>query len=260
MRRPWIVLITSICIQFAGCTLGYLYLTSRANPSGLVALAIPSVLALVFSLLFNLPRAWVIFNLLVPLGGAAVILGSLPSWIFLLGFILLGALHLPALWTHVPYYPTPVSLYERIVSKLPTDTPFTFIDIGCGMGGLLRYASQQRPNGNFYGVEISVLPFLVSTLRSLGRKNLSVSFKSFWDLNLSQFDYIYAFLSPAPMEALGAKFKSEASDHTRLISNSFEIPDLTPSSVETVSKERGMTLFFYSRSALCSNEQRVAIH
>lgn len=215
-----------LCISIAAQGIGFAagdWVMSRI-PHELVGILIPGVIALTITSLLNLPRSWRIVNALFPAALYILFTLNVPSWTFLAVLLFFATLHLPALWTRVPYYPTPKEIYNGILQELPSDKDFTFIDIGCGMGDLLRYLSMHRPNGTFYGVEIALFPYLMSKLKSVGQRNLHVSFRSFWKLNLGDYDYIYAFLSPAPMEALWGKLKMEKAAGALFLSNSFETP------------------------------------
>ena len=51
---------------------------------------------------------------------------------------------------------------------------------------------------------------------------------SLWNLPLGEYRVVYAFLSPAPMQALWAKAQREMKPGTILISNTFRIPGVVP--------------------------------
>ena len=178
------------------------------------------------ALFLRLPTPWKLVNAILPLTAALSLTVSLPSWLFVVPFIGLALLHTPALWTRVPYYPTSRAAYPLILAELPAGEAFTFIDIGCGFGDLLVFLQKHRPLGRYYGVEIGVLPYLVSKGKSLthGGGAISVSFKDLNRLDLSEFDYIYAFLSPAAMTSLWSKARQEMRPGCTFITNSFEAP------------------------------------
>lgn len=186
------------------------------------------------SRLLNYPTPWMLLNLFLPAG--IFVASALPaSYVFLIILVAIGIVFLPTFWTRVPYYPTHLDLYERILTKLPTDRPFTFIDLGCGFGDLLIHLAKERPNGRFTGIEIGFLPFLVSLLRSILLKNVSIRFKSIWNVKLGDYSYVYAFLAPPPMGKLYAKCKGEMPQGTTLLVNSFPVPDVEPDLVENIS-------------------------
>ena len=100
----------------------------------------------------------------------------------------------------------------------------TLLDLGCGFGGVLRQLAGLRPDAKLDGVEIAPLPALVAWLRLHGVSQCRVRRGDFWRLDLSQYDLVYAFLSPAPMAALWEKVRREMRPGTVFVSNSFAIP------------------------------------
>lgn len=178
----------------------------------------------------SLPVSWRVLNLAVPIG---VICSVTNEWssLYPLAFLLLCLLlFAPAFWTRVPYYPTRPLAYPSICRLVPSDRPINFVDLGCGFGGLLLFLSRERPDGKFEGVEIGVLPWLVTLFRFAAsplRARLSVKFASLWAVDLSKYDLVYAFLSPAPMEDLWRKAKSEMKPGSVFVTNSFP-PLLAP--------------------------------
>jgi len=172
----------------------------------------------------QLSTPWILVNALLPFGAASSLAVSIPHELFLILSLVLVATYLPAFWTRVPYYPTQRAAYSVLLAQLPNDRPFTCVDVGCGFGDLLTVLAAQRPNGRFVGIEIGPPPFLVAKLKSLTRPNLSIRFQSMWSFELSGFDYVYCFLSPAPMERLWAKAQREMKSGALFISNSFPAP------------------------------------
>lgn len=158
--------------------------------------------------------------------------------------MILALLHLPAWWSQVPYYPSPKEVYDDVSQLLPKDGEFRFIDIGCGVGKLLNYLSLNHSNGHFTGVEISFLPYIMAKIRNITRPNVEIRYKSFWTMNLSHYDYIYAFLSPAPMQRIWEKANTECKKGALFISNSFKAP-ANESFTKEVSPKLGGVLYIY---------------
>jgi hypothetical protein len=80
----------------------------------------------------------------------------------------------------------------------------------------------------FSGCEIAPLPAWVARVRAAVAGRFRAGQGDFWTLDLSDYDVIYAFLSPAPMQALWEKVTREARPGTLLISNSFGVPGAEP--------------------------------
>ncbi len=209
-----------------------------------VSLLLATAVAFGLAAWIGLPLPWKCFNVILPVAAASSLAIEIPAWIFLIPLVLLAAVYAPAIWTRVPYYPTPTSAYALILAELPTDRPFTFIDIGCGFGDLLTFLSQRRPNGRFIGVEVGPLPYLVSALRSTRHSNLSIAFQDMWRLNLGEYDFVYTFLSPAAMPRVWEKASREMNDGALFITNSFPVP-ADPSEVLDVKDERASKLYLH---------------
>jgi hypothetical protein len=79
-------------------------------------------------------------------------------------------------------------------------------------------------------VESAPLPFLWSWLRIRlgGYRNCNVRWGSLWNHDLAQYDVVFAYLSPVPMERLWRKARAEMRPGTIFISSTFAVPEQTP--------------------------------
>ncbi len=202
--------------------------------------------ACVAASLLALSTSWRIVNAVLPVAAAASLSAEVPSWIFLVIFISLLCIYAPAFWTRVPYYPTPRAAYSLILAELPTDRPFTFLDIGCGFGDMLFFLSKHRPNGSFVGIEIGLIPWLYGSLKArlFARTRVSIRFQNMWTEPLGRYDIVYTFLSPAPMEQMWEKVSAEMRPGTLFITNTFEVP-APADEVLSVKDERCSHLFLH---------------
>lgn len=213
--------------SFAAQAIGFAaaLLASNVISSPLVQILIHSIVAFLCAGAMRLSRPWQIFNLAVPLLVPALAAFQIPSWIIFGTVLVLLLIYIPTFWTRVPFYPTSLPMYEAILEQLPDSEPFTFMDFGCGFGSLLVFLAEKRPLGRFAGVEISPLPFLVSKARGMfSRNRIEIAFADFWKLDVSSFDYVYAFLAPPPMADLWKKCISEMKKGSVLLINSFPVP------------------------------------
>jgi SAM-dependent methyltransferase len=147
--------------------------------------------------------------------------------------------------TRVPLYLTSARARDAIAGLLPPDRPFRFVDLGCGLGGLLRALSSRCPAGSYMGVELAPLPALLSRLRLAGLARCEAVRGDFWQLDFAGFDVIYAFLSPAPMQALWRKIEREARPGTLFISNSFPVPGVAPHEQIPLRESGGRALYVW---------------
>lgn len=192
--------------------------------------------------LFRAPRPWQYLNFLLPIVLALTSEVALPRTLLFATAVLLFLIYIPTFWTRVPYYPTSDPMYEVILRKLPTDRAFVFIDLGCGFGRLLAFLADRAPQGQFEGVEIGILPYLVSKIRSLRRPNVTIRFQSFWKLPFDRYDFVYAFLAPGPMPALWEKVHAEMHRGSSFLTNTFAVP-AEATSTTTVDDNHRCTLY-----------------
>ena len=120
--------------------------------------------------------------------------------------------------------------------------------MGLGIGGILLYLATRRPDAQLTGIESAPLPFLVSWLRARLSKcpNLALQYGDFWKLDFSDYDVVYAFLSPEPMPALYEKVRREMKPGTRFVSNSFTVPGVPADDTVIVSDRRRTKLYIWN--------------
>lgn len=129
----------------------------------------------------------------------------------------------------VPLYLSGPSAWREVLCLVPSQPGVRFIDLGCGLGGLIAFIGAKRPDARVDGVETAPLPFLASLVRGwLGSWNGSVVWGDLWRLDLSTYDVAHAYLSPVPMPALWEKVCREMRPGSLLLSNSFAIPGVAP--------------------------------
>lgn len=170
----------------------------------------------------GLPRWWPPINLFFfPMLGLALWSGIDPAW-SLAALIILILTSLGSLRTRVPLFLSSRQAVEALAQCLPERPGLRLIDLGCGLGGPLAGLAKHRPDLVLHGVEAAPFNWLVSRLRLDGRARIHLG--SLWDEDLSRYDIVYAYLSPAPMAQLWDKARREMRSGGLLISNSFEIP------------------------------------
>lgn len=198
----------------------------------------------------RLPIWWVpIQAAFIPVAIAAVRL-SLPSWTYLVAFLLLLLVYWSAYRTQVPLYLSSNQAWTALEALLPPPIPgrqLSFIDVGCGLGGVLIYLAKARPDGSFQGIELAPLPCFVSWLRTKlgGLANCQVKWGSFWQADLSRYDVVYAYLSPVPMLDLWQKVSREMRPGSLFISNTFDVPGHPPMHAVQVDDLHASTLYLW---------------
>ena len=182
--------------------------------------------ASILSLFFALGWGWVVVQLALPWVTWGALYLEIPSWVYFACFALTYAFYRNATSERVPLYlsnrTTWLALGE-LIERSPNPERGTFIDLGSGVGGTLDYLGKLKPGWQFNGVESAPLSFVISWIRAKFSKNhnVFVNFADIWTVDLGGVDMVYAFLSPAPMDRLLKKVKSEMRHGGVFISNSF---------------------------------------
>ncbi|WP_295995795.1 trans-aconitate 2-methyltransferase [Rugamonas sp.] len=210
----------------------YLLATLRLPVTLLTAALLQGAVAAVVTYKIGLASWWRPIQLLFPVGLLAGTALHLPPLLFLLLFLFLLGLYWSTFRTQVPYYPSNRRVWNEVRQLLPAGRALRLIDIGSGLGGLTLYLARQRPDCDCVGIELAPLPWLASRLRArLSGSAARFVRGDYEDLDFAQFDMIFAYLSPAAMDALWRKAAAELRPGAMLLSYEFEIdaraPDLT---------------------------------
>lgn len=158
-------------------------------------------------------------------------------------FVVLALTFSHTLKERVPLYLTN-ALTSKALREIAQKTEArTFLDLGSGTGGVVRALS--TPTLKSFGVESAPALWVVSSLYSRLSGRGRILRKNIWKTELSDFDMVYAFLSPAVMEELWVKVKKEMRPGSLFISNSFMVPGIGPSEVIELQDARRTKLFLY---------------
>ena len=207
-------------------------------------------IAVAFSYIAGLARWWLLIQFLfLPAMVWTLSLNLSPNW-FLAAFLILLVVYWSTFRTQVPLYLSSRKIWSALELLLPpktADKNFTFMDLGSGIGGVLTHLARVRQDGRYYGVETAPLPFLLSRLRIGlgGYRNCQVQWGSLWDCNLAQFDVVFAYLSPVPMNELWQKAHNEMRPGSVFISNTFAVPEHPPHQTFTVDDLHRSTLYIW---------------
>jgi len=211
-----------------------------------IAVAIAGV-ALLFSILTRNPWWWsFIHAIFAPMAWWISTRGIAPGW-FLLAFFSLLLVYRGALGGQIPLYfsnQATTGALAELISKLPG---VRFVDLGAGIGSVVCPLARTRQDAIFVGLENAPATWLIAWARALGIRNCDVRMADFWRENLAQYKVVYAFLSPSPMPDLWAKIQREMLPGSLFISNSFAVPDVSPTRIVEVNDRRGTKLYCYQR-------------
>jgi SAM-dependent methyltransferase len=147
--------------------------------------------------------------------------------------------------TRVPLFISARAVRGALTGLLDRDRGARMIDLGCGLGHVITAVKRARPDCECDGVELAWLPYLVSRLRAL-RAGCRVERRDLMSVDLSRYDLVYAFLSPAPMQALWQKARREMRPGTRLVSLAFDVPGVAPDAVIAVTPKPRHRLYVWT--------------
>jgi hypothetical protein len=223
----------------------YLMASFRFPVDYLTLAVVQGLLAAALTWKLALAAWWRAIQLLFPLAVLGALALQLPSWLFGLIFLILLGWYWSTFRTQVPYYPSSPAVWDAVRQLLPADRSPRVIDIGSGLGGLTLYLARVRPDADAIGIELAPLPWLYSWLRArLGRSRARFLLGDYEKLDFSQFDLVFAYLSPAAMPGLWRKASAEMCRGSMLASYEFIIVERSPDSVIHAT-ERGVPLYIW---------------
>lgn len=239
--------VKALLAQLGGLGLAAAGLSLQVLPTPLLlsALLTQALGACLCALLLRSARWWLAIHLLFMPAIVLALQLKISPWWYLAGFALLLSIYWTSFRTQVPLYLSNTTT-ARAVGELLTQTQAkTMLDIGCGTGSLLAKLAPLHPALRCHGIELAPLPWLIARLRCRGLSNVEIRRGDFFSGNWGEYDAIYAFLSPAPMERVWRKARQEMRPGSLLISNSFPVPDVEPDRVLTLGDRRMTRLFLY---------------
>ena len=183
------------------------------------------------------PLSWAFLQLQIP-----------PIW-FLAAFILTLLFFRSAATGQIPLYLTNQATTETLSHLLRTHPCSRFADLGAGIASTIAPLGRMFPTIQFTGIENALASWSIGRLRTSRLQNVDWQLNDFWGIQLSEFDVVYAFLSPAPMVALWKKAQAEMRPGSLLISNTFAIPDVDCSEEICVGDPRDTRLYCYGIAA-----------
>jgi SAM-dependent methyltransferase len=225
--------------------------------------------ALLIASLARQPWWWrLIHAAFVPLLWKIQTLGIAPIW-YLLAFVALFVFYRGAPRGRIPLYFSNrttsaavgkiIKAIEHIenienIERSENAPALRFIDLGAGVGSLVAPLARALPGARISGIENAPAVWLLGFIRTRGIPNCRWRWGDFWKLSLSDYDVVYAFLSPAPMVALWDKLRAEMRPGGVFISNSFAVPDLPPDEVVELDDARRTRLYLYQVSGVRRQE------
>ena len=203
------------------------------------------VVALIAALMTRQRWWWcVIHAIFAPLACLLLQLSIDPLW-FLAAFFLMLLVYRGAASGQIPLYLSNAPTAEALSQLIEEGDAGRFLDLGAGIGSLLRPLAKKFPEQQFTGIENAPATWLVGYLLTRRFQHITWRYGDLWKANLGDYDLVYCFLSPAPMRSLAQKAQREMRPGTCLVSNSFVLPDVLPAQVIELDDARQTQLFIY---------------
>lgn len=198
-----------------------------------------------FSRALRQPPWWIPIHLLfVPAVLGALTL-QLPSGFYLAAFAVCALIFWGTIKGDVPLFLSSPAVADAVAEIARREHAQRFVDLGAGVGSVAVPLAQRFPQLLVEAWERAPLPWAVTVWRARSLKNMVVLRGSFWDCDLSVYDLVFAFLSPAPMPELGEKIRREMPAGSLFVSSSFPLPGWQPESVREIDDRRRTMLYCY---------------
>lgn len=194
--------------------------------------------------IFKLPKWFFLISILFPV---LIVLAfnylHVHSSIYGLLFLFFALTFSHTLKERVPLYLTNKKTHEALRNIIAERKAKSFLDLGSGLGGVVRAVA--GTNLNSVGVESAPLLWGLSAFISMIFFQGKILRKNIWDTNLSDYELVYAFLSPAIMSKLYLKVKKEMKPGSLFVSNSFAVEGIEAIEIWELSDQRKTRLYFY---------------
>lgn len=236
-------LIKTIVAQITGLLIALMLVRLTATPGMLPLMAAQAMAAAIISRIIGQPGWWIPIHMLFAPSALGLLTLQLPAWAYLMLATLLALIFWGTIKGDVPLFLSSDAVNEALKEIVDREQASTFIDLGAGLGSVTVPLAEYRPKMSVEAWERAPIPWLITHLRSQHLPNTLVYRKSFWECDLSIFDVVFAFLSPAPMPQLGVKVIREMKPGSLLVSSTFPMPDWEPESVIAI--EDGMQTRLY---------------
>ena len=194
-------------------------------PSAGVGLAWQAGFGLVLSACLRLPIWWWAINAGFPaaLHGAAAL--HWPPLVFLAGWLALMLVYWTTFSTRVPLYASGPAVWDLIARCLSSRPGARVVDLGSGLGGLTLHLACQPGAPSVLGLELAPLPWLLSRCRARWRRSACRFLRQDYRRHdLSSYDLVLAYLSPAAMPALWSQLVTQLRPGACFISCEFAFP------------------------------------
>ncbi|MDD1621668.1 MAG: hypothetical protein LUQ11_09315 [Methylococcaceae bacterium] len=210
----------------------------------LIAL-LQALIAATFSALLRQPVWWRLIHLSFMPALAIMLAFNLPSWLYLLIFLLLTLVFWGTVKGDVPLFLSSSAVGEAVIAIVSREKAASFVDLGAGVGTVVAPLARHLPDSRIDALERAPLPWLLACWRCRKLPNVQVRLVSLWHRNLAEYNAVFAFLSPLVMDRVAEKVRSEMREGSLFISSSFPVQDWVPETIVEVDDGHKTCLYCY---------------
>lgn len=205
---------------------GWLLVTLGLQPpSAWVGLACQALSGALLSAWLRLPSWWLAINAVFPAALHGAVALHWPPIVFLGAFVALALVYWTTFSTRVPFYASGPAVWDLMARCLPARPGARAIDLGSGLGGLALHLARQPGAPVVLGLELAPLPWLWSRCRARWQGSACRFLRQdYRQHDLSPYDLVLAYLSPAAMPALWQQLAAQLKPGACFVSCEFAVP------------------------------------
>ena len=135
----------------------------------------------------------------------------------------------------IPFVPTPIKVVKKMVELANPKPNELLIDLGCGDGRIIRYASKEYGCKSI-GIEINPLLIDYANKKIIEEKlnNVKIIYGNLFKYDFSKANILTLYLTSKAIEILKPKLMQMLLNGSRIICHDFPIKGLKPKIIEEV--------------------------
>jgi len=147
---------------------------------------------------------------------------------------------------------------KKIVKAVSPKQKGFIYELGAGWGALAFPLARRCPNSKVIAYELSPVPWIFLKLRAFlfGPRNLTIARRNFLKEDMSKASLVVCYLYPGAMAKLSSKLVMELKPSAKVISNTFEIPNWTPTAVQSLEDVMCPQVFYYEMGSVIASIQK----
>jgi predicted RNA methylase len=147
---------------------------------------------------------------------------------------------------------------KKIVKAVSPKQKGFIYELGAGWGALAFPLARRCPNSKVIAYELSPVPWIFLKLRAFlfGPQNLTIARRNFFKEDMSKASLVVCYLYPGAMAKLSSKLVMELKPNAKVISNTFEIPNWTPTAIQSLEDVMCPQVFYYEMGSVIASIQK----